>query len=406
MNRLWLCGCLALVACSETAKHPSPVDLRTIAMRPVDSLTAIEAQALCEEDARRQDLCVERGMSEQTQTNCEAAVSRCRTNTDGGVTPVPCTGYDLGPPGSCSVTVQEYLACVDAWNAVYTCDNAGKYLGPPAACAGFVERCPRLAPEFTQNGTPPPCATDAGGAPRTSDDIYGFDGCRPVPERFVILGDSIAACYAVSPSDCGPLLIGEYLKTTAAPALTVESHAVGGARIADLPGQAQQVAGGPGPVVIWIYILGNDLALREVSDAGVAAAWGATFAYFGNTTLFPGGVTYLLNTQYSPYDQCPEPLGGAYSVSIAADEWLQAVNRSVFIALGENRSDTVTIDQYPDWLGHGDNANVLACPHCGRDNTSWMALDRIHPNALGYAHMTAKWSVAIDRMYGAGCRGG
>jgi hypothetical protein len=77
--------------------------------------------------------------------------------------------------------------------------------------------------------------------------------------------------------------------------------------------------------------------------------------------------------------------------------------RSFFIHLGEERPDTVTYDEYSDWLGHGNNADVLGCPYCGADNTSWMSPDRIHPNAAGYAHIASRWDAELDRMYGSDC---
>lgn len=103
---------------------------------------------------------------------------------------------------------------------------------------------------------------------------------------------------------------------------------------------------------------------------------------------------------------CKRPRGtvrrtcaGAPSRSLLAD-----VNRRLFLEVAEVRPDTVAIDQHAAWLGHGNNADVRGCPHCGADNTSWMSPDRTHPNALGYAHMARVWNDVIDRMLDDTCR--
>lgn len=402
-----------LVACAETSRTGTPdatstvpVELSSIRRLPVDSLSESQAKALCRASAEEDDFCMQRGQVETTEASCVEVVASCRSNLDGGSTPVDCNRYDLGPPGSCSVTVDEYLACASAWHAAQTCKNAGHFIDTPGACTSVVTKCPQLASAFTRNGIPPPCVPDASAPTRAGDDFYGFDGCRPTPSRFVILGDSIASCYAVDPAHCGPLLIGDYVKTNFAPNLTVTSYAVSGATLADLPAQAQNVSSGPGHVVVWIYILGNDIVLRHVDYDAWGNDWNATFAYFTDKSRFPDGVTFLLNTQYGIYDQCPHPVGGGFSASAEAQRLLESVNKNVFIDLAIERSDTVTIDQYPDWLGHGDNANVRGCPYCGKDNATWMASDRIHPNDLGNAHIAAKWKSVLERLFGPACHSG
>jgi lysophospholipase L1-like esterase len=412
-----LCGYCVLSACADPGPGRSPngdastpprVDLSTIRDRSLDSLTPPEAKAMCEVDLARLDFCQERGLSFGTEEECAVATESCRSAQDGGRVAVDCSAFDLGPPGSCTTTVDEYVACVDAWTATRSCKNAGRMIETPPQCRGLLEQCPRLAPEFFQSGAPPPCDGDAGAPPPrpTSADVYGLDHCPPAPSRFVVLGDSIASCLSVDTAHCGPAMLEDYIRTTYAPDLVAESHARPGDVIADLPGQAAQVTPGPGHVAVWAYILGNDLALRHIDYDAWAKAWNQVFDYFTDRTKFPDGVTFLLNTQYSPYDQCPDPLGGASSLSTAADQLLREVNRRMFLDVAERRADTVAVDQYPDWLGHGDNANIRGCPHCGRDNATWMATDRIHPNELGYAHMAAKWKAAVDQMYGPACHGG
>ena len=379
----------------------SPVDVHSIGSKRLDSLNEAQAEALCKEDARRYDPCIQQGVLKQTAAECMSAIDACHGTVGEAPAEFDCRRYDLG--ADCNVTVDDYLACVDAWDAENTCDNVGYYLATPDACRSVVTGCPRFARVFYRDGKPPPCDPSAVTSPRPDTNVfYGYDGCRPIPSRFVILGDSIAACAAVTQDDCGPLLIGKHLQEAIAPELVVESHAVSGALVADLPGQAAQVAGGPGPIVVWVQIIGNDLILRHNDPDGWSAAFQTTFDYFTDAKRFPDGATFLLNTQYSPYDQCPDPAGGGASISVADDQALQQINQSFFIQPAEQRPDTVTYDEYADWLGHGDNANVRGCPYCGADNTSWIA-DGIHPNAAGYAHVASRWDAELDRMYGKSC---
>jgi hypothetical protein len=71
----------------------------------------------------------------------------------------------------------------------------------PPACAVVGTKCPKLGwgPFTCASGT-----TDSGIA----NDIYGLAGCYPAPARFVVLGDSIAAC-APAPDSCTPTLVTE-----------------------------------------------------------------------------------------------------------------------------------------------------------------------------------------------------
>ena len=60
---------------------------------------------------------------------------------------------------------------------------------------------------------------------------------RPRPARFIVLGDSIAACSNLggkNDPDCSAGKLYDYLKVNYAPALTYENEAVGGAVSADV----------------------------------------------------------------------------------------------------------------------------------------------------------------------------
>jgi hypothetical protein len=180
---------------------------------------------------------------------------------------------------------------------------------------------------------------------------------------------------------------------------------VSGSFVQDLPQQAAGVAGGPGHVLVWIFSIGNDLAsTRSTNYAAWEAAFAEVFDTFNDAERFPGGATFLLNTQYSPYDQCPDPPGPSWGIPMELEALLQEVNQRMFLDVAERRSDTVALDHYRPWLGHGINADNAGCPHCGADNTSWM-FDNSHPNDIGYRQMADRWIATLDAMYEAGCGG-
>ena len=132
---------------------------------------------------------------------------------------------------------------------------------------------------------------------------------------------------------------------------------------------------------------------------------GAVLDYFTDASRFPDGATFLVNTQYSPSDQCPDPppTFAADPLTLDEEQLLREVNQTLYVDLGVARPDVVTIDQYPDWLGHGSNANFRGCPYCSTDNKPWQ-YDPVHPNQDGYRHIFEKWEIAVDRMYGASCK--
>jgi hypothetical protein len=71
-----------------------------------------------------------------------------------------------------------------------------------------------------------------------------------------------------------------------------------------------------------------------------------------------------------------------------------------FLDVAEARADTVAIDHYPDFLGHGMNANIKGCPYCGPDNTAWVD-GTYHPAEAGVEHVSDKWEVAFAQMLGS-----
>jgi hypothetical protein len=250
---------------------------------------------------------------------------------------------------------------------------------------------------------PEPCDPDAGAdePPDTNDDIYGIDGCRPVPSRLIVLGDSVALSFQDD-----TLLTPRFRDL--APNVDVEGYAEAGSGILSLPLQARRAAPGPEHLFVFIWSIGNDFGLAgslEAPDADLTsyqAAFGELFGYFGDQARFPGGATFLLNTQYVPRDNCAAP-GAAPWRGPEAVQRLLDLNKLFFLDVAEARPDAAAIDHYPDFLGHAANANIKDCPHCGQNNAQWTDPYGIHPNGAGQTHVAEKWAVAFAGMLGPAC---
>lgn len=388
----------------------SSVDVQALGPRMLTSLTAREARAVCEAAAQRMDLCMQQAFfGPANPRGCDAQLAACRDLTAPAVLDCSLAHFDLGD--ECTATVTDYLACVQDTYEGLSCELVGQSLEVRANCLPLLRSCRTLASEFGDPDTyVEPC--DTATAPERvddDDDIRGLDACPRLPARFVVLGDSIAACF-LSSDVCAPDIIAEDLRQRYVADLDYQNDAVSNSRTMDWMTQAERVTPGPGHLWIWIYLGGNDLLactglaptqILDCVDAAIASAhdqWQELFAYFSDSDHFPDGATFLLNTQYSLQDQCRMPapsIGGA-----ALDAKLMQYNDTLFILPAIERPDTITIDQLPDWLGHARNANKSGCPYCSRDdNERWLQGDGIHPNALGHRHIAHKWQVTIDAMY-------
>jgi hypothetical protein len=115
----------SLVACQHepSSARPDPVELADVLDEPLDSLSGSAAEIVCREDAARFDPCVAPAMARSSEAECRAELERCDAATADSSFAPPCSAYDLGPPGACSIRVEEYLACVDAWNEGESCAN-------------------------------------------------------------------------------------------------------------------------------------------------------------------------------------------------------------------------------------------------------------------------------------------
>ena len=227
------------------------------------------------------------------------------------------------------------------------------------------------------------------------------------PTRFIVLGDSITACTGVGGKDgvrCSPNVLHQYIESTYAPGLTYENYSVEGAVTADVPTrQLPNVNGGPGHAIVLIYIGGNDLAQYIfVSDSQaqteynrlqpeILMHWASVKAFFNDSARFPDGVTFMMNTQYSPFDDCTAP---PYNLSATKTSLLHMFNTEIARVASETPNARLT-NQHMPFLGHGHHYSVASCASYTAGSDYWMS-DLIHPNALGHANFVTLWKQLID----------
>lgn len=432
MNRPSILSLFALIAACERSsvepavqdEAPNEASIRDQALasqrvpagdKLLSELGRHEARALCKEVDRTIDLCAVAGRRANSPTQCAATVETCSAQRPPPSTDCSDARFDF--PAPCSATVQDYLDCVQRWSSEQNSCSFARIGTPPAPaeCLPLLTKCPVLENDFgSASVIVPRCDPNSPMRVDDDDDVIGLDCARPLPTRMVTLGDSIASCFFPSEySDCAPTLVSDYIREHYAPGLQYQSLAVPGIETPAVLNQAMGVAPGPGHLLVWVYVGGNELArcrrptlpdTQACVDALLAAlpaTWNQIFAYFDDAKRFPDGVTFMLNTQYSLYDQCVHPLGPERLVFSEAA--IQRFNRDVIMRAALDRDNVVAIDQYPDFQGHANNADRQGCPHCYRDDNALWLLDGTHPNNSGNHHIADKWKVAIDRAYGGDC---
>ena len=256
-------------------------------------------------------------------------------------------------------------------------------------------------------GTPDASAMAETGSPPSS----GSGGVTK-PKRFIVLGDSIAACSNVGGkdgADCSLKKLHDYLATTYAPDLSYENHAVAAAIATDVPDKqlATVKAGAPGHALVVIYVGGNDLAkymfvLDGPAEQGlktdlpkVLDAWEKIFAFFADPAKFPDGSTVLVSNQYNPFDNC---MAAPYFLTPKKNELLAQFNDAVK-ALATQKKAQFT-DQFTPFLGHGHHYQVDRCPFFMANATPFMD-DVIHPNPAGHDNLFQQWKKTLDPLYAA-----
>ncbi len=371
--------------------------------RTLDSLAEDELRLVCLEDARLSDSCVERGMDQPSREACEEFIAGCRPTVDA----VSCNELRRF---DCPALVADLFSCLEAWYPLLGCDRKGDLIETPEPCRPLRE-CDEFRNEFFQFGLPPSCdPATAPDRPPADDGIFGLDGCAPLPERLIALGGSVITCTGDEPDGygCAPDMLAHYIRTKYSPNLQYENLASSGGLggFSNLRRQAELAGPSTGHVAVFIFSLPDDIDPAALEIDRWRTEFEDSMSYFADPGV-ASGATFLLNTQYSPSDQCPHPLVpviGPPPLNQEEEDALLAINQDLFIQVGVTRADTVTVDQHSDWLGHGWQRGAPGCPHCYSDNTPWLS-DGIHPNRLGQVHIFEKWRIAVDRIYGEGCAG-
>jgi GDSL-like lipase/acylhydrolase family protein len=234
--------------------------------------------------------------------------------------------------------------------------------------------------------------------------------CTPIPTRFVVLGDSITDCTVIGgpdSADCVSKKVFDYIKAEYAPEVTYLNVAVGGAQTDGMAQQLQNVPGGPGHVLVMIYIGGNDLAPYIFqSDAaaqqayeeilpGVVQDWVDMFTFFADTERFPDGYTVIMNNQYNPFDDCT---AAPYYLSQTKTNLLHMFNVVLGDIANQYFQTTILIDQFTPFLGHGHHHADAECPYYMPNMEGFMA-DLIHANGPGNVLLAEQVYKGVDQLY-------
>ena len=270
-----------------------------------------------------------------------------------------------------------------------------------AACGG--QKDPFAGgPDAAHNGDGGPTdgGTDIDAAPRM---------CAAKPKRVVVLGDSITACSVIGGAqnaDCVSKKVSDYVIATYG-ATTYQNLAVGGAKLADIQAQLDNIQPAAGPALVIMYIGGNDLSpfifqSDQQAMAGYAmiepmmtSVYNAVFAKLANTTTFPDGAVLLMNTQYNPFDDCT---ASPYNLSPAKTALLHTFNDKVISIANAHIQQAIVVNQHGPFLGHGHHYNVATCPFYKAGAAAWMQ-DTIHANPAGNVDLANVMNAGVDRLY-------
>jgi hypothetical protein len=247
--------------------------------------------------------------------------------------------------------------------------------------------------------------TDGGGTTTNGGDV-----CETT--RLVVLGDSIVACAGrgnggIDSPTCSPKMLHEYMNTTYVKGITYENVSDPGAVTDDVPTlQIPQLEGGPGHLLVVVYVGGNDLSpyiykSDAEAEAGfeqkkpeMVASWEKAYAMLNDASKFPGGVTIIINNQYNLFDDCSK---GTFALSPTKIGLFHKYNDEVAKRV-VGKTNVILADQFTPFLGHGLNYSNAECPYYKQGNENWMA-DFLHPNVPGHAQLFSLWQGITDGLY-------
>lgn len=268
-------------------------------------------------------------------------------------------------------------------------------------------------------GNQPNPGGGTGGGDKTGDG-GGKKDCV-LPARYVVLGDAVpAGAEGINGPDDpvnGFKKLHTYIKEKYKVAeLSYENVAKAGAVTADIPGKQIDTVdtGKAGHVLVNIHVGGNDLAkfilksdkaAQDAFDGTISKAeadWRSVFDFFEDKSKFPDGATFIVNTQYNPFDDCTE-LHNLFRVSDAKIELMKKFNQRLR-DLTKERKTGIVADQYLEFLGHGHHHAKSQCPHYKDGADYWLigGADLTNINEKGYAAMGRVFEKVADTLY-AGC---
>lgn len=241
--------------------------------------------------------------------------------------------------------------------------------------------------------------------------------CGTVPERMIIFGDSLFACFGQPDGKngeaCSARLGHEYLEEVYAPGVSYENEAVSGAVTADVVATQMPGAtvGQPGHAMVVIWVGGNDISglllssdmeaestYRDELAPELDRLWESMLEWVDDPANFPDGATLIVNSQFNPFDDCSSD---PYGFMTPLKTGLLAEYNARIAERIEDRADSYLADQYPGFLGHGHHYATEGCPNYTEGNAYWMigGTDLVHPNALGHVTIAGALRTGIDSAF-------
>lgn len=284
-----------------------------------------------------------------------------------------------------------------------------------------------------QTGTGAPNNTgDTGGNTPTEPNPI----CKTLPGRLVVLGDFTPLgrdpINGIDDANNGFKMVQEHIKATfAKPSLAYTNVANADSEFKAIADTQMALAptGEADPVMVMIHTGSNDLAaFLQQSDGAAESAFPTKWSeastaldslvgHFEDTTKFPGGATFFINTIYNPFDDCQSSVTSSdilplpVSVSEKKTALMGNFNQNLK-DYAANKSNMHVVDLHPEFLGHGVNKDDSSCPHYKANAEGWIKGGPFYLtgdksgltdlNVAGHAKMGAMMKAKIDQVF-AGC---